>query len=390
MSAVAWSRAEPFGAWVRLGDATLLAVDARLAERLGVPHGGDAARPTRPLELHLAVTARCPAACAGCYLDAQPDGHEPPFEEIAARLAAAREAGVSTVAFGGGEPLTRRDLGRIAEEARRLGLVPVVTTSGAGLTAARAEELRAFAQINVSHDGVEGGYEAVRGYAGEALAERAIRVLAAAGVPVGVNFVLTRASFPRLAATAARVTELGAGELQLLRYKPAGRAEGSDYEDRRLPPEQRRALWPAIEALVATRALRVRIDCAMVPLISEGLLARSADPASTLAKLGVFGCEAARHLGALTVHGEPAPCSFLPRRDLLTLGPTSRELAAAWDADPALASIRAHHAAPPEPCRSCALFTVCRGGCQVVSRRATGGFAPDPECPRVLAEGEPR
>jgi pyrroloquinoline quinone biosynthesis protein E len=390
VSGVAWSRAEPFGAWVRLDDATLVAVDARLAERLGVEHGGDAARPTRPLELHVAVTARCPASCAGCYLDARPDGHEPPVEEIAARLAEARAAGVSTVAFGGGEPLTRRDLGRVAEEARRLGLVPVVTTSGAGLTTARAAELSAFAQINVSHDGVEGGYEAVRGYAGEAGAERAIRLLAAAGIPVGVNFVLTRDSFPRLAATAARVAELGAGEIQLLRYKPAGRADGGDYEQRRLSIEQRRALWPAVEELVATRALRVRIDCAMVALLSDALLARSADPAATLAKLGVFGCEAARHLGALTVHGEPAPCSFLPRRDLVTLGHAPRALSAAWDADPALAALRAHHASPPEPCRSCALFPVCRGGCQVVSRRATGGFAPDPECPRVLTEGERR
>jgi hypothetical protein len=49
------------------------------------------------------------------------------------------------------------------------------------------------------------------------------------------------------------------------------------------------------------------------------------------------------------------------------------------------ATLRAHHAAPPEPCRTCPLFPVCRGGCQVVSRHETGGFAPDPECPRVLA-----
>jgi pyrroloquinoline quinone biosynthesis protein E len=384
---VPWSRPEPFGAWVRLDDATLLAVDARLAERLGVPHGAQVGLATRPLELHVAVTARCPAACTGCYLDARPDGHEPPFEELCARLAEARAAGASTIAFGGGEPLTRRDLGRLAEEARRLGLVPVVTTSGIGLTPARAEDLRAFAQINVSHDGTGGAYEAVRGYPGEAGAERAIAILAAAGIPVGVNFVLTRESFPLLDATAARVADLGAGEIQLLRYKPAGRADDASYPDRRLAPEQRRALWPAIERLVAARRLRVRIDCAMVALLSEALLAAVADPAAALGKLGVFGCEAARHLGALTVGGEAAACSFLGRGgDVpIPLGTARRDLAATWDADPSLAALRAYHAAPPEPCRSCALFSVCRGGCQVVSRRAGGAFAPDPECPRVLA-----
>lgn len=390
MNTVPWSRPEPFGAWVRLDDATLLAVDAPTATRLGVPSGRAIGLVSRPLELHVAVTARCPAACAGCYLDARADGHEPTFAEIAERLAEAREAGVSTVAFGGGEPLTRADLGRVAEEARRLGLLPVVTTSGIGLCAARADDLRAFAQINVSHDGVGGAYEAVRGYAGEPGAERAIALLVAAGIPTGVNVVLTRRSFPHLGETAARVAALGAGEIQLLRYKPAGRADQpEEYAAARLGREQRSSLWPSIEALVARRDLRVRIDCAMVPLISEGLLARGPDPARRLARLGVFGCEAARHLGALTVAGDTAACSFLGARpaEVIALGRGPRaSVARAWDEDPGLAALRAYHAAPPEPCASCALFAVCRGGCQVVSRSASGGaFAPDPECPRVEA-----
>jgi radical SAM protein with 4Fe4S-binding SPASM domain len=397
-ASVPWSRPEPFGAWVRLDDATLIAVDARFAERIGVPHGHAIGKAPRPLELHVAVTARCPAPCTGCYLDARPDGHEPPFEALVARLAEARAAGVSTVAFGGGEPLTRGDLGRLAEEARGLGLVPVMTTSGIGLTAARATELRAFAQINVSHDGTGGAYEAVRGFDAAAHAERAIALLAAAGIPVGVNVVLTRASFPHLDGTAARAADLGAGEIQLLRYKPAGRADEAGYEARRLSAEQGRALWPAVERLVASRRLRVRIDCAMVPLIADALLTAVPDAAKVLASLGVFGCEAGRHLGALTVAGQPAPCSFfsLPGREagLVPLVPpvqvarASRDLPAAWDEGEELARFRAYHAAPPEPCRSCALFSVCRGGCQVVSRRAAGAFAPDPECPRVARARE--
>src|SRR5271168_1685975 len=101
MQRIAWSRPEAFGAWVRLDDATLVAVDHRLADRLGVPHGVGPQSPTRamrPLELHVAVTSRCPAPCTGCYLDARPDGHEPSFEVLVARLAEARSAGVSTVA----------------------------------------------------------------------------------------------------------------------------------------------------------------------------------------------------------------------------------------------------------------------------------------------------
>ncbi len=396
MQRIPWSRPEPFGAWVRLDDATLVAVDDRLADRLGVPHGTPTGQAVRPLELHVAVTTRCPAPCTGCYLDARPDGHEPPFEAIVARLAEARAAGVSTVAFGGGEPLTRADLGLLAAEARRLGLVPVMTTSGLGLTAARAAELHAFAQINVSHDGVDGAYEAVRGFDAATHAERAIALLAAAGVPVGVNVVLTRASFPALAATAARAAALGAGEIQLLRYKPAGRADDAGYAEHRLPDGAGRALWTIISRLVEARRLRVRIDCAMVPLLSEALIAAVPDAAAALAALGVFGCEAARHLGALTAAGDAAACSFfplsageprllpLPRATSAAIAP---DLASTWDRRPDLAALRAYHAAPPEPCRSCPLSSVCRGGCQIVSRHAgpPGAFAPDPECPRVRA-----
>ena len=144
--------------------------------------------------------------------------------------------------------------------------------------------------------------------------------------------------------------------------------------------------------MIEEKRLGVRIDCAMVPLLSEGLLASVADPGKTLAALGVFGCEAARHLGALRVDGSAAGCSFfsLPARGErpISLGRTSRDLAASWDGDAELARLRAYHASPPEPCRTCPLFAVCRGGCQIVSRRESGTFAPDPECPRVQRHAE--
>src|SRR5262249_47511646 len=130
---ITWSRPEPFGAWIRLGDSTLVAVDNALAERLSLPHGHALGSATRPLELHVALTSRCPLPCDRCYLPPRREGDEPSFDAIAARLRAAREASVSLVAFGGGEPLTRRDLGAIGALARDLGLVPVLTTSGVGL-----------------------------------------------------------------------------------------------------------------------------------------------------------------------------------------------------------------------------------------------------------------
>jgi radical SAM protein with 4Fe4S-binding SPASM domain len=367
--------------------AALVALDRDGARALGMDGGSawrDHARPSAPIEVHLAVTARCGAGCQGCYLDARPDGLEPARDTLERQLDALQDVGVFTVAFGGGEPTTRDDLDELAHAARARGIEPVLTTSGLGLSDARIERLRGFAQVNVSYDGSGDAYEEVRGFDGVAAAEGAIDRLAKAGVPVGVNVVLTRNTFSRLGETLARARDLGAREAQLLRYKPAGRAASLDYLAKRLRPDQARALGPTLRALAASfcreeeRPFHLRIDCALVPFLSadEEL---SADP-DLLARFGVFGCEAAGALMAITVEGRVAPCSFA---QATALG--GNELASGHSSDPELARWRAYVEAPPEPCASCSLRGVCKGGCKVVASFVAGVHGPDPECPRVLA-----
>ncbi|MDI1431760.1 radical SAM/SPASM domain-containing protein [Polyangium sorediatum] len=377
------ARVEPFGAWVRLDDGTLVAIDRSAAERLGLAGGAvwrdaETTRRTRPLEAHVAVTSRCGAGCKGCYLDARPDGESPPFEVITARLAALAAAGVFTVAFGGGEPLTRPDLGELGRAARRLGLVPVLTTSGIGMTNERAQELASFAQVNVSYDGEGAAYGEVRGWEGARVAERAMRLLAEAGVPFGINVVLTQKTFDALPETARRAASLGARELQLLRYKPAGRAADVSYLATRLSPAQVDALGPTLEALFAATNLAIRVDCSLVPLLSGHVR-----DAAALARFGVLGCEAGRYLAAVRIDGALAPCSFAPAADARAEDAWQGGASAAWATDTTLEAWRAPHDA--EPCRSCEIRSVCRGGCRVVATHLGGALGPDPECPRVRA-----
>jgi radical SAM protein with 4Fe4S-binding SPASM domain len=165
-----------------------------------------------------------------------------------------------------------------------------------------------------------------------------------------------------------------------LRYKPAGRAATLDYLAQRLTPEQAASLAPTLRALHARfgETMRLRIDCALVPFLSADpdLAARADD----LARFGVFGCEAAGALAAVKVDGKVAPCSFASSTSL-----DARDLGAhADDAD--LARWRAYPSRAPEPCASCSLRAVCKGGCKVVASFVGGeAHAPDPECPRVRA-----
>jgi radical SAM protein with 4Fe4S-binding SPASM domain len=368
-------RYEPWGAWVKL-DAALVAIDREGIRAMGLADPLPSAwtrppRPSRPIEVHVAVTGRCAAGCEGCYLDARPDGLEPSREALLASFDALARAGVFTVAFGGGEPTLRDDLGSLAEEARARGLTPVVTTSGIGLGPKKLTQLEAFAQVNVSYDGAADAYAAVRGFDASAAAEAAIVALSARGVNVGVNVVLTRDTFDRTEETLQRARSLGAREAQLLRYKPAGRANTLDYMAKRLRPEQAEALGALLRRLVWPD-FHVRIDCALVPFLS---LDPIADDPEQLARWGVFGCEAGHALAATRADGRLAPCSFAPATDAKAEDVAGRK----WLTDPTLAAFRSFPR--PEPCASCNLRSICRGGCKIVSGDP---MRADPECPRVM------
>lgn len=376
------ARVEPWGAWVRTNDPpALLAIDHSAARALGIDGGHiwreGSSRVRPPIEVHLAVTSRCHAGCADCYLDARPDGIAPDQFALLRSLDAMRDEGVFTVAFGGGEPVTRSDIDELAIEAKKRGITPVVTTSGFGLSPRVAEKFAHFAQVNVSYDGTSDDYKAVRGFDGASAAERAISLLSRTGVRVGINVVLTQATLASLPKTIARAVDLGATEVQLLRYKPEGRAASLSYLAKRLSPDQI-ASFPSVLRSLAEQFGEVsfRIDCALVPFLS-------ADPsitASELTRFGIFGCEAGESLAAVRIDGRIAPCSFAePTR---MSGP---QLSTGYASDPILQKWRDSKAHPDEPCASCPIRSVCKGGCKIVSQFVDGAHTSDPECPRVRA-----
>jgi radical SAM protein with 4Fe4S-binding SPASM domain len=374
-------RYEDFGAILALEDPpALVSIDTVLAQELGYPAHPRWTEPTgylsAPTEVHLMVTERCPAGCPSCYVDSTMSSPESSFADLTALLDQLARMGVFHVALGGGESLLRDDLFAIAAHARARGLVPNLTTSGLGMTAEKAASCRAFGQVNVSLDGLGEVYRICRGYDGEAHALRALRLLADAGVSTGINLVLQRANWDSLEATVAAAVAAGAGEIEILRFKPAGRAHAT-YLGARLRTEQNRALAPRLVALMhAHPGVQIKVDCSFIPM----LCAANPDP-ELLARFGVIGCEAGNMLAAVRADGQAVACSFVEE----TLGDAST-LETAWDTHPSLQKWRGFPASAPAPCRSCPYASICRGGCKVVSRHLFSDyFRPDPECPRVIA-----
>jgi radical SAM protein with 4Fe4S-binding SPASM domain len=387
------ARLESFGAIVQLmRPRALVFVDRERARSLGMQGGavwrgpepavGDAPL-TAPLEAHLQLTNHCTAGCTGCYTGASAaagDGEwglaewKAALDELAAR-------GVFHVALGGGESATVPWLGELADHARRLGIVPNLTTSGlAGLDRLLPIAER-FGQINVSLDGLGATYAAVRGFDGFARADAALRALRSIKREVGINVVVTRHNFDELPAIFAHARRRRLSEVELLRFKPAGRGAAA-YAALRCTDAQHRRFLPHILAAARRQRVRVKVDCSYTPMLAHH------DPGrDLLARLAVYGCTGGDFLVGAKPSGALTACSFAappPPRD--GRRPLVTELGAYWHADDAFGPFRAWRDAA-EPCRSCAYHAVCRGGCRVVSAHADDASSPDPECPRVVDHG---
>lgn len=353
-----------------------------------------------PNEVHLVLSRRCPARCAYCYVDADPQAPPAlPLETQRETLRALARLEVFHVALGGGESLLEPALFPLAEEARANGLVPNLTTSGIGMTPALAERCRIFGQVNVSLDGLGLLHTSSRmgGRAGAVsethpethpvpplegrtdLALSAIGMLLAAGVQVGVNTVLTRDAWDGLDALCAFASSQGLVEVELLRLKPVGRAPNT-YDQQRLSDAQHLALLPRVLALGERHRLNLKLDCSFAPMICA-----HAPPEALLKAFAVTGCDAGGSLGAILPDGRLAGCSFLPG-GAAGEGP---QVDVHWAQAPALELTRRYPERAVEPCRSCRYLSICRGGCRAVAGarvEGPGAFeAPDPECPRVLA-----
>jgi radical SAM protein with 4Fe4S-binding SPASM domain len=389
------ARLERFGAIAQLERPRALAFVDRAYARdvLGAGSGGAMWRDpaddgvigraplSAPLEAHLQLTNRCGAGCQGCYTGASPQGAagEWGLAEWMTALDALGDAGVFHVALGGGESAALPWLADVARHARACGMIPNLTTSGLEGLDRLLGITHLFGQINVSLDGLGATYARVRGFDGFARADAAIQALRARKRDVGINVVVTRDNFAELDAIFAYARKRRLSEVELLRFKPAGRGSRV-YAGLRCTDDQHRRFLPTILAAARRNRVRVKVDCSYTPM-----LAHHRPDRALLAGLAVYGCTGGDFLIGAKPGGQLTACSFAaPPPYAGEHRPRADELATYWTRPDAFGAFRRWRDAA-EPCRSCEYHELCRGGCRVVSAHVTGDdAAPDPECPRVV------
>jgi GTP 3',8-cyclase len=181
-------------------------------------------------DLRISVTKRCNFSCVYCHDEGlgptdrprTPHGEELSPTEIERLITVAREFGVRSVKFTGGEPLVRTDLEEVIE--RTVRQIPDVSlTTNGSLLAGRAESLRAagLKRVNVSIDSVNPAeFRSIRGGA-LAPVLRGVREAIRVGLtPVKLNMVVFRMTVDRIPEMVAFVGQGDGLKLQLIQFMP--------------------------------------------------------------------------------------------------------------------------------------------------------------------------
>lgn len=374
-------RYESFGGIVGLSNPpALVFVDQQYMRELGFPGSplwsGPSTHLSAPTEVHFNVTRRCQLQCRHCTSASSPQAAEGlSTDALRHAIDTLAEMGVFHIAFGGGEVFLRDDAIELAHYARSRGIVPNATTNGHCMSESLAVACRVFGQVNVSLDGIGADYGAVRGSGDFEHADRALRQLVAAGVPTGVNCVVSRRNFDTFDRVVAHAQRLKLVEVLLLRVKPSGRA-ASVYPTLALDAQQGREFFPRVERLARRHRINLQADCSFVPHICHHRPSKKA-----MRFLAVEGCGGGDMLLGVNADGALNACSHSDQ----WFGKVD-ELPLLWGAHPHFHQFRNRRVSDPR-CVGCGYFELCRGGCPLFAEFLTGDFnAPDPECPAIAGQ----
>jgi PqqA peptide cyclase len=324
----------------------------------------------RPFGLLAELTYGCPLHCPYCSnpLELGAYADELTTAEWLRVLAEARELGVLHLHLSGGEPLLRRDLTDIVRAARDLGLYTNLITSALGLTARRAERLRAagldHVQISLQADeaALSDRLAGAPSFGRKLAAARLVKEL---GWPLTLNVVLHRHNLDRIDRILALAEDLDADRIELAHTQYYGWALRN--RDGLLPS---RAQLARAEDVV--RAARERLEGGMeVVYVLPDYFGRYPKPC-----MGGWG----RRQLTVVPDGGVLPCPTAHTLPLPRAGVREHSLAWIWECSPLFQRFRGTDWMP-EPCRSCDRRELDFGGCRCQAFQLTGDAArTDPAC----------
>jgi len=176
---------------------------------------------TQPLWLLAEITYQCPLQCAFCYNPTDFDKHtqnELDTDAWIKVLRQSRDLGAAQLGISGGEPLLRKDIEEIVQEASSLGYYSNLITSGAGMNEKRIDALKdgGLDHIQLSmHDITEEINNFITNTKTFKLKQKIAAMIKDRGYPMVLNVVLHRYNIDHIQEILEMAEGLGADYIEL-------------------------------------------------------------------------------------------------------------------------------------------------------------------------------
>ena len=345
-----------------------------------------------PFQIVWDVTYACNLHCKHCYATAGKKWKdELTTEQAKHAIDVFDRAGVTILAFSGGEPLVRSDIMELARYAADKGMYIAMATNGILITKEKAKEMKKagvqFVQISLdgadakTHDtfrGIKGAFDkTVEG----------IKNSVAEGFFVEISTTVTKYNYKQLPDIIDFGEKLGANWLMAYNFVPTGR--GKEIFKTDLTPDEReetlKMLWNELKKGREINVLSTAPQFARVALQQEKEEEEKIVPThfynpklvGQLVDLAEFigGCGAGRFYMAMRANGDLQPCVFFPLKVGNILEDDFEEL---WKHNKVLQELRDKDIL--HGCNTCDYRYYC-GGCRARAYAYTEDYlAPDPGC----------
>jgi radical SAM protein with 4Fe4S-binding SPASM domain len=277
-------------------------------------------------------THKCNLNCKHCYSNSGAVLEEElSTDEALGVVDQLADAGVTALAFSGGEPLSRKDFFTVAEKAVKRGLYISVATNGTLLTRENVKRLKqtGIHYVEISVDGATAGtHDAFRGVPGafdKAIA--GLKTCVEQDLCVCIASTATKSNLSEFPAIIDLAEEVGAERFTYFNFIPTGR--GKAHYDQDLAPEERETLMKYLlnrmskgcKTTILTTApqlARVALQCQGSAGTGEVMMSMAHMQTAKVSKKAVpladfiGGCGAGRLYCSLSPQGDVHPCVFLP------------------------------------------------------------------------------
>ncbi|MFW6047387.1 MAG: radical SAM/SPASM domain-containing protein [Candidatus Woesearchaeota archaeon] len=333
-----------------------------------------------PRSIFLEITSKCNLKCNHCYTSSHPNANlEIETEEVKSLLSTAYNYGVYNLAFGGGEPLMRDDILKLARISKNIGYTLGISTNGLLLNDKISKK---FSNVGVDYllvslDGPTPDIHAqLRGKGTFKSTCQGIRAATSNGLKVTINYVLHKNNWQFMNDMIKLANDLEASKVRFMRLIKAGRAS-DNYENLALNSnEYSQIINKMINLLKKDTPVEVGIDECFIGLHDYGIYERPARTSWLPEKY--LGCVAGRSQLFIDAEGNCFPCGYLRENKFNGGNIRNSNLSEIWEGN-AFDALR-KITDLDEKCNKCNNLVRCSGGCRAAAYFDESLKAPDPLC----------